>query len=112
MTIHRIDGQRGHVAVELLQLGIFFRQAENFRRTNGGKIGRVGKQDGPLALFPRMKRLPVSLGRIAGEIGDDIAEANDSCRAQDRNEDKYKSRRRRRRRMSSCQALLHMALYY
>jgi hypothetical protein len=71
----RIHGQGRHETVHTLQIVVLEREASNFGGANGGKVSRMRKQNGPLALFPLVKGRHFSVRRIRPKIGDDIPQS-------------------------------------
>jgi hypothetical protein len=62
-----------------MELVLLHGQATNLGGANRGKVGWVGKQDGPLSLLPLVKRLPFALRSVACKVGDNVSKPN-ACR--------------------------------
>ena len=75
-----VDGERGHQAVERLQLVVLEREAADLGRADGGEVGRVREEDRPLALFPLMEGLPLALRGVGLEVRHDVAQAEAAVR--------------------------------
>jgi len=69
---HGVDGQGGHEASHLAKLVVFEREPADFGRAHGGEVGGVAEQDGPFALLPLVEGGELALGRVHGEVGDDV----------------------------------------
>lgn len=80
MRLDGVDGERGHQAVERLQLVVLEREAADLGRADGGEVGRVREEDRPLALLPLMEGLPLALRGVGLEVRHDVAQAEAAVR--------------------------------
>jgi hypothetical protein len=71
----RIHAQRGDEASHLGELVVLQCQASNLGGAHWRKVSGVTEKDGPLALLPLEEGVELAVGRVHGEVWDNITKA-------------------------------------
>ena len=75
VALDGIDRQRGDEASHLGELVVLQGESADLGRADGGEVRWMAEEDGPLALLPLVEGVELALGRVHGEVGDDVTEA-------------------------------------
>lgn len=77
MIVHAVHGKCNDLATDRLERLVLLTQAAEFGGPHGVKCAGVRAQDGPLSFLPFMERGPISVRRLAREVGTFVPDTQD-----------------------------------